>query len=112
MRPYSWTTVTGILCKAAGVYYLIEQLPGATEKIEENLSALVAQDEVNKKLPTNLDNAYGYCRDCPRWLGNATFTADRTSIYVCECMSNNRLIICTLRLLSREEVDEILDQEM
>jgi molecular chaperone Hsp33 len=50
------TSVTGILCNAAGGY-LIEQLPGTTEeekkKVEENLAKLVELDG-GDKLPTNL----------------------------------------------------------
>lgn len=108
------TNVNGILCNAAGGY-LIEQLPGVddetVERVSQNLAKLVEQDG-GEKLPTNL-------------LVNGITPLDMAQILlegldmqplqqiqpqlVCEC-SGDRLFRA-LRLLPREEVEEILEKE-
>mmetsp|Transcript_24827 Transcript_24827/g.72730 ORF Transcript_24827/g.72730 Transcript_24827/m.72730 type:complete len:397 (-) Transcript_24827:379-1569(-) len=108
------TSVTGILCKAAGGY-LVEKLPECSDetmkKVEDNLAVLVEKDG-GDKLPTNL-------------LLNGVTPLEIAEIILdgldmkplqqiepkakCEC-SEERLFR-SLRLLPREEVDDILEKE-
>lgn len=108
------TSVTGILCNAAGGY-LIEQLPDASDeekqRVEKNLAKLVELDG-GEKLPTNL------------LLGGRT-PLEMTEIILdgldmqplqqiepvlkCEC-SEDRLVR-SLRLLPAADVEDILEKQ-
>jgi molecular chaperone Hsp33 len=108
------TSVNGILCNAAGGY-LVEQLPGVSdetvEQVSKNLAKLVEQDG-GEKLPTNL-------------LLNGVTPLEIAEILLegldmqplqqiepklsCECTEDR--LFRALRLLPREEVEEILEKE-
>lgn len=108
------TSVNGILCNAAGGY-LVEQLPGVSdetvERVSKNLAKLVEQDG-GEKLPTNL-------------LVNGVTPLDMAEILldgldmkplqqiepklVCECTEDR--LFRALRLLPREDVEDILEKE-
>lgn len=108
------TSVNGILCNAAGGY-LIEQLPGVSDEtveiVSKNLAKLVEMDG-GGKLPTNL-------------LLNGVTPVEMTETLldgldmqplqqilpklVCECTEDR--LFRALRLLPREEVEEILEKE-
>ena len=108
------TSVNGILCNAAGGY-LVEQLPGVSDetliKVSENLANLVERDG-GDKLPTNL-------------LVNGVTPVEMAEILldgldmqplqhispklVCECTEDR--LFRALRLLPREEVEDILEKE-
>lgn len=116
--------ITGILCNAAGGY-LVEQLPDCPketiQKVEQNLMKLVqiekeqtesATDEENNKLPTNL-------------LLNGYTPVDIASIILdgcdmkplgqlkpgLECPCSKERFFRSLRLLPREEVDQIIQEQ-
>jgi len=108
------TSIQGILCKAAGGY-LIEQLPhvrnDVVKKVESNLRRLVEMDG-GDALPTNL------------LLGGVTPLEISQTILdgldmrplqqiapklVCKCTEDR--LFRALRLLPREEVEEILEKE-
>jgi molecular chaperone Hsp33 len=108
------TSIKGILCTASGGY-LIEQLPGAEQesidKVSKNLAKLVEMDGGNK-LPTNL------LLSGVTPLEIASIILDDLDMqplqqiepkFVCKC-SKDRLVRA-LRLLSSEEVADILEKE-
>lgn len=108
------TSITGILCKAAGGY-LIEQLPDVTpetvQRVEENLAKLVKQDG-GERLPTNL-LLHGVT---PLEIAQIILQGLDMEVLqqiepkaVCEC-SEDRLVR-SLRLLPRADVDDILEKE-
>jgi molecular chaperone Hsp33 len=108
------TSVNGILCTAAGGY-LIEQLPGADEetmsKVGQNLATLVEKDG-GDTLPTNLlqrgVTPVEICEMILDGLGMQPLQQIEPK-FGCQC-SPDRLIRA-LRLLSKEDVDEILEHE-
>jgi molecular chaperone Hsp33 len=108
------TSVSGVLCKAAGGY-LIEQLPGiqpeTIEKIEENLAKLVEMDG-GDKLPTNLLLNGKTPLDIAEIILDGLDMEPLQQIEpkaVCDC-SEDRLLR-SLRLLPKHEVEEILETE-
>lgn len=108
------TTMNGILCTSAGGY-LIEQLPGVEEdtikKVERNLGNLVAKDGGNK-LPTNLllsgmaplDIAEIILED----LDMKPLQQLKPTLK-CDCTEDR--LFRALRLLPREEVDQIIKEQ-
>jgi molecular chaperone Hsp33 len=108
------TSVTGVLCKAAGGY-LIEQLPGCTPetiaKIEENLAKLVELDG-GDKLPTNLLLNGKAPLDIAEIILQGLDMEPLQQIEpkaICEC-SEERLFR-SIRLLPKEDVEHILETE-
>ena len=108
------TSVNGILCNSAGGY-LVEQLPGVEDdtlvKVSENLAKLVEMDG-GEKLPTNL------LLNGVTPLEMAEILLDGLDMQplqqispklVCECTADR--LFRALRLLPREEVEEILEKE-
>jgi molecular chaperone Hsp33 len=108
------TSVTGILCNAAGGY-LIEQLPGTTDeerqKVEENLAKLVALDG-GQKLPTNLllagRSPLEICQIVLEGLSMVPLQQITPSL-TCECTEDR--LVRSLRLLPVSEVDNILEKQ-
>lgn len=107
-------SMEGILCKAAGGY-LIEQLPGVEqetiEKVEENLSKLVKLDG-GENLPVNLllkgISPYDMASTVLDGLDMQPLQEIEPTLK-CEC-SEDRLFR-SLRLLPKEEVEDILAKE-
>lgn len=108
------TSINGILCTAAGGY-LIEQLPDASpdslKRVEQNLETLVKQDG-GDTLPTNL-------------LLNGVTPVEIAEIILdglgmqplqqiepkFECHCSSQRLVRALRLLPREEVEDILESQ-
>jgi molecular chaperone Hsp33 len=108
------TSVTGVLCTAAGGY-LIEQLPGVEQetidKIEQNLARLVEMDG-GDKLPTNLLSNGMSPLDIVEIILDGLDMAPLQQITpsaVCDC-SEDRLFR-SLRLLPKEDIADILEKE-
>ena len=108
------TKVDGILCKAGGGY-LIEQLPGADQatldKVQENLAKLVAKDG-GDTLPTNLLlNGITPLQIAEIVLDGLDMIPLQqiTPKFVCKCTSDR--LIRALRLLPRDDVEDILSKE-
>jgi molecular chaperone Hsp33 len=108
------TSINGILCKAAGGY-LVEKLPDCSEetiaKVEENLGKLVEMDG-GDKLPTNLLLQGVTPVEIVATILDGLEMQPLQQIepkYVCECTEDR--LFRALRLLPREEVDEILEKE-
>jgi molecular chaperone Hsp33 len=108
------TSVNGLLCKAAGGY-LVEKLPGCDQEtakqVEKNLAKLVEMDG-GDKLPTNLLLKGVTPVEIAEIILNGLDMQPLQQIepkYVCEC-SEERLFRA-LRLLPKEEVEEILAKE-
>lgn len=104
----------GILCTAAGGY-LIEQLPDITdeekEKVTANLAKLVEMDG-GDKIPTNLLLNGKTPLDVAKIILDGLDMQPLQQIkpqLVCHC-SEDRLVR-SLRLLSREDVNDILEKE-
>jgi len=108
------TSISGILCKAAGGY-LIEQLPDAAPetlaKVEQNLATLVEKDG-GDTLPTNL------LLNGVTPLEIAQIVLDGLGMkplqqiepqFQCKCSSKR--LVRALRLLPRDEVDEIIETQ-
>ena len=106
------TVVTEVVCKAAGGY-LVERLPGCAvesiRKVEKNLSKLL-QEDGSDKLPTNLlvqgvtplDLVFRILLG----LGGVAPLGQITPTMKCNCTEER--LFRSLRLLPREEVDEII----
>lgn len=108
------TSINGLLCKAAGGY-LVEKLPGCDEEtakeVEKNLAKLVEMDG-GERLPTNLLLKGVTPVEIAQIILEGLDMQPLQQIepkYVCEC-SEERLFRA-LRLLPREEVEEILAKE-
>lgn len=108
------TSINGILCTAAGGY-LVEQLPGADndtlEKISDNLAKLVKMDG-GDTLPTNLlKNGMSPLKIAEILLEGLDMQPLQQiePSFKCQCTADR--LIRALRLLSQEEVDEILESE-
>lgn len=108
------TTVQGILCTSAGGY-LIEQLPGVDpetiEKIEQNLAKLVEKDGTDR-LPTGMLLLGTTPVDIAQMILADLDIQPLQQIFpkaVCACTEDR--LIRALRLLPKEEVDEILEKE-
>jgi molecular chaperone Hsp33 len=108
------TSIQGILCKAAGGY-MVEQLPGCEketiERVEQNLARLVEKDG-SDNIPSNLlvqgVTPLEIAELVLDGLGMEPLQQIEPS-HKCEC-SEERLFR-SLRLLPREEVDDILEKE-
>ena len=108
------TTMNGILCTAAGGY-LIEQLPDVDEdtvkQVERNLGKLLEQDG-SDKLPTGLllngVTPLEIAEIILDGLGMEPLQ-EMTPKLVCECTEDR--LFRALRLLPREDVEEILEKE-
>ena len=108
------TSIKGILCTAAGGY-LVEQLPGADsetmEKVGQNLAVLVEKDG-GDKLPTNLLTNGVSPVEIAEMVLDGLGMQPLQQIepkFKCQCTSDR--LIRALRLLSPEDVDEILTKE-
>ena len=108
------TSVTGILCNAAGGY-LIEQLPGTTEeekrKVEENLAKLVELDG-GDKLPTNLLLSGRTPLDIAKIVLDGLDMKPLQQIepiLKCECTEDR--LVRSLRLLPLSDVEDILKKQ-
>eukprot|EP00980_Cylindrotheca_fusiformis_P007827 scaffold1669_cov129-Cylindrotheca_fusiformis.AAC.38 len=108
------TSINGILCTAAGGY-LVEQLPNADKetvaRVGENLATLVERDG-GDKLPTNLLLGGVAPIEIAEIILDGLGMQPLQQIeptFVCKC-SQDRLVRA-LRLLSTEEVEEILEKE-
>lgn len=108
------TSVSGVLCKAAGGY-LVEKLPDCSEetikRVEENLGKLVEMDG-GDKLPTNLLLQGVTPVEIVETILDGLEMQPLQQIepkYVCECTEDR--LFRALRLLPREEVDDILEKE-
>ena len=105
----------GILCKAAGGY-LIEQLPSVepetVDKVQENLARLVKLDG-GDQLPTNLllqgQTPLDICQIVLDGLDLQPLQQIDEPRFSCEC--NDDRLLRALRLLPREEVEDILTKE-
>merc|ERR1712232_754766 len=108
------TSIKGILCAAAGGY-LIEQLPNATPetltRVEQNLATLVDRNG-GDKIPANLllngVSPLGIAEAILNGLGMVPLQQISPK-FKCQCSSER--LIRALRLLPRNEVDEILVSE-
>lgn len=106
--------MSGILCTAAGGY-LIEQLPGVEEevvaKVEANLAKLVEMDG-GEKLPTNLllqgVTPLEMTEVILDGLGLEPLQQIEPSLS-CGCTEDR--LFRSLRLLPREDVEDILEKE-
>mmetsp|Transcript_61624 Transcript_61624/g.70835 ORF Transcript_61624/g.70835 Transcript_61624/m.70835 type:complete len:422 (+) Transcript_61624:72-1337(+) len=108
------TSMKGILCTAAGGY-LIEQLPNATPetmaRVEKNLSILVAKDG-SEKLPTNLLlNGVTPLEIAETILDGLGMIPLQQISPKFQCQCSSKRLVRALRLLPREEVDEVLKNE-
>ena len=108
------TTVNGILCTAAGGY-LIEQLPDVTEEevaqVEKNLGVLVEKDG-GDNLPTNLLlSGMAPLEITEIILDGLDMQPLQTMTPTLECDCTEDRLFRALRLLPREEVEEILEKE-
>ena len=108
------TSVNGILCNAAGGY-LVEQLPGVDDDtvnlVSKNLAKLVEMDG-GQKLPTNLLLNGVTPLEIAEILLDGLDMQPLQQIspkLVCECTEDR--LFRALRLLPREEVEEILEKE-
>lgn len=108
------TSIEGILCKAAGGY-LVELLPECNsetmEKVESNLRKLVAKDG-GDKLPTNLLLSGVAPLEIAEVILDGLDMQPLQQMepkMVCEC--NEDRLFRALRLLPREDVDEILAEQ-
>jgi molecular chaperone Hsp33 len=108
------TAINGILCTAAGGY-LVEQLPGANsetlERISSNLATLVAKDG-GSALPTNLLQKGVTPLDIAEILLDGLEMQPLQQIqpaFKCQCTPDR--LIRALRLLSPQDVDEILEKD-
>ena len=108
------TSVNGILCNAAGGY-LVEQLPGVDDdtldQVSKNLAKLVEMDG-GEKLPTNLLLNGITPVEIAEILLDGLDMQPLQQIspkFVCECTEDR--LFRALRLLPREEVEEILEKE-
>jgi molecular chaperone Hsp33 len=109
------TTIQGILCTSAGGY-LIEQLPGVTKEeirqVQENLQVLVQLDGTDK-IPTNLLLSKGMTPlDIAKLILQDMDLQPLQQItprFECDC-SDERLLRA-IRLLPREEIDDLLVKE-
>ena len=108
------TSINGILCNAAGGY-LIEQLPGVSDEtveiVAKNLAKLVEMDG-GEKLPTNLLMNGVTPMEIAETLLDGLDMQPLQQIMpkvVCECTEDR--LFRALRLLPREEVEEILEKE-
>ena len=108
------TSVTGILCKAAGGY-LIEQLPEASEeeksKVEENLAKLVELDG-GDKLPTNLLLAGRTPLEIAEIILDGLDMRPLQQIepaLKCECTEDR--LVRSLRLLPAADMEDILEKQ-
>lgn len=108
------TTMNGILCTSAGGY-LIEQLPGVSEEemaqVEHNLAALVELDG-GDKLPTNLllkgKSPLDICELILKDLDLKPLQ-QLTPTLTCDCTDER--LVRALRLLPKEDVEEILQTQ-
>lgn len=108
------TVTKGILCTAAGGY-LIEQLPDVTDeeiaKVEENLVTLVEKDG-SDNLPTNLLLSGMSPLDITEIiLDGLDMQPLQTIKPTAECDCTEERLFRALRLLPREEVEDILEKE-
>ncbi|CAJ1934116.1 unnamed protein product [Cylindrotheca closterium] len=108
------TSINGILCTAAGGY-LIEQLPNADRdtlsQVEKNLATLVQKDG-GDKLPTNLLlNGFTPVDIAETILDGLEMQPlqQMEPKFHCPCSSDR--LLRALRLLSPEEVEDILETE-
>jgi molecular chaperone Hsp33 len=108
------TSVTGILCNAAGGY-LIEQLPGTTDeekrRVEENLAKLVELDG-GDKLPTNLLLSGRTPLDIAKIVLDGLDMKPLQQIeptLKCECTADR--LVRSLRLLPLSDVEDILQKQ-
>lgn len=108
------TAFNGFLCTAAGGY-LVEQLPGADpetlEKISKNLATLVEKDG-GDKLPTNLLLRGVSPVEMAEILLDGLDMQPLQQIaptFKCHCNSNR--LIRALRLLSPEDVEDLLQTQ-
>lgn len=107
-------SVNGFLCTAAGGY-LIEQLPNASSetlaKVEQNLSTLVQMDG-GDKLPTNLLlNGVTPLEIAQMVLKGLDIVPLQQISPRFQCQCTPQRLIRALRLLPRNEVEEILIEE-
>jgi molecular chaperone Hsp33 len=108
------TSISGILCTAAGGY-LIEQLPDASpetlSRVEQNLATLVEKDG-GDSLPTNLllngVTPLNIAEIILDGLGMQPLQQIEPKF---ECKCSSQRLVRALRLLPREEVDEILETQ-
>ncbi|KAL7561376.1 hypothetical protein ACA910_001479 [Epithemia clementina (nom. ined.)] len=108
------TSVAGVLCKAAGGY-LIEQLPDVdpdvVKIVERNLAKLVELDG-GEKLPTNLLlNGVSPLEIAEIALEGLDMQPLQQIEPKLACTCTEGRLIRALRLLPREEVEEILEKE-
>jgi molecular chaperone Hsp33 len=108
------TAMNGILCTAAGGY-LIEQLPGVEPetiaRVEQNLAKLVQKDG-GDELPANLLLSGVTPLDMAAIILDGLDMQPLQQIkpgLVCHCTEDR--LFRSLRLLSKEEVDDILEKE-
>ncbi len=108
------TSFNGFLCTAAGGY-LVEQLPGADpetlEKISNNLATLVEKDG-GETLPTNLLLAGITPVEMAEMLLQDLDMQPLQQIaptFKCHC--NSARLIRALRLLSPEDVEDLLEKQ-
>jgi molecular chaperone Hsp33 len=105
------TTIHGILCTSAGGY-IVEQLPGCSEEtihmVERNLNNLVIQDGTDQ-LPTGILTKGGTPFDICRMILDGLDMKPLQQLepkVICEC--NEERLLRAVRLLPKEEVDEIM----
>jgi molecular chaperone Hsp33 len=108
------TSITGILCNAAGGY-LIEQLPGTTDEekqvVQDNLAKLVELDG-GDKLPTNLLLSGRTPLDIARIVLEGLDMVPLQQIEpVLKCECTEERLIRSLRLLPLSDVEDILKKQ-
>mmetsp|Transcript_1537 Transcript_1537/g.2168 ORF Transcript_1537/g.2168 Transcript_1537/m.2168 type:complete len:406 (+) Transcript_1537:135-1352(+) len=108
------TSINGILCNAAGGY-LIEQLPdvdpNVVQQVEQNLAKLVEMDG-GEKLPTNLLlNGVTPLEIVETILAGLDMQPLQQMEPTLSCECNEERLFRALRMLPREEVEDILEKE-
>lgn len=108
------TSITGILCKAAGGY-LVEKLPECSDetmkKVEENLAVLVKKDG-GDTLPTGLLlNGVTPLEIAEIILDGLDMKPLQQLEPKAKCDCSEERLFRSLRLLPREDVDDILEKE-
>ncbi|KAG7374277.1 Hsp33 domain containing protein [Nitzschia inconspicua] len=108
------TSINSILCTAAGGY-LIEQLPDASpetlSRVEKNLAVLVERDG-GDTLPTNLlSNGVTPLEIAETILDGLGMKPLQQIEPQFECQCSSQRLVRALRLLPREEVDQILESQ-
>lgn len=108
------TSINGILCTAAGGY-LVEQLPGVEPstiaQVEKNLAKLVEMDGGDALPASLLQNGVSPLEIAETVLDGLGMTPLQQikPELVCECTEDR--LLRSLRLLPKEDVDDILEKE-